>query len=107
MKNILIGMLAVSGVALSLSSVALADDRYDVAAGKGEVTVTSKGNFHVNVEYPWSVTDAKGTKIRFTFEREASAKATGLSAGKAHVKGAVCKDDKTQCVPFEVDVVVN
>ena len=103
-----LGSLSSLGTALALTTgIALAAGEYEVKAAKGEVTVVPKGAFHVNLEYPWKVTAGGKTfdKSKFALTKE-SAKITGLPAGPAHLKGAVC-EGTDKCVPFEADVTVN
>ena len=86
--------------------VAAADEQFDVTAGKGELSVTAKGHWHVNKDYPWKVVSGDKTfdKSKFSFT-ETSAKLSGLPSGKAQLKGAVC--DGPQCMPFSKDVTIN
>ena len=103
-----LGSLASLGVALALTTgIALAAGEYEVKTAKGEVTVVPRGAFHVNLDYPWKVTAGGKTfdKSKFALTKDA-AKISGLPAGPAHVKGAVC-EGTDKCVPFEADVTVN
>jgi hypothetical protein len=101
-----VGTLASLCAVLAITTVALAAGEYEVKAGKGEITVTAKGEWHVNKDYPWKATAGSSTfdKSKFALD-EKSAKVTGLPAGKVHVKGAVCQGT-SQCMPFETDVDV-
>jgi hypothetical protein len=85
--------------------IASADEQFDVTAAKGEVTVTAKGHWHVNKDYPWKATvgDKVFDKSKFNFT-ETSAKISGVPAGKAQLKGAVC--DGPQCMPFSKEVTI-
>jgi hypothetical protein len=85
--------------------VASADEQFDIMAGKGEITVTTKGHWHVNKEYPWRVVVGDKTidKSKFSLT-ETSAKITGVPPGIAKLKGAVC--DGPSCMPFSKDVAV-
>ncbi len=107
MKKAFVGTLAVA--VLALTGLAFAEDpQFDVKGGKGSIEVATKGNWHVNQEFPWKVTaDGKtvADKSKVSFA-EKSAKITGLPAGTLHLKGAVCLG-KEQCVPFEKDVKVD
>ena len=98
---------ALAGAALGLfTQMAAADEQFDVAAGKGELTVQAKGHWHVNKDYPWKVTAGDKTfdKAKFSFT-ETSAKLSGVPSGKATLKGAVC--DGPQCMPFTKEVQIN
>jgi hypothetical protein len=101
-----VGILASLCAVLAISTITLAAGEYDVKGGKGEVTITAKGEWHVNKDFPWKATAGSATfdKSKFSLE-EKSAKVTGLPAGKVHVKGAVCQGT-SQCMPFETDVEV-
>ena len=77
-------------------------DHYSVAAGGGKLTVTTKGGFHINKEYPWSLS-CGGTKLdksKFTLG-ETSATVSGGS-GACELKGAVCSGPA--CEPFKASV---
>jgi hypothetical protein len=75
---------------------AFAADEYGIAAGGGKVTVTPKGAWHVNKEYPWKLKCGEKA-ITFTLT-DTKAEATGGS-GSCTVKGGVCSGDK--CKNFE------
>lgn len=86
-------------VALAFGLVAvtaLAADEYNLTAGGGKVTVTPKGAWHVNKEYPWKLKCGDKT-INFTLS-DTKAEASGGS-GECKVKGGVCSGDK--CKNFE------
>jgi hypothetical protein len=105
-KNIAVPLSALAGIAVALAvHVASADEQFDVTAAKGELTVTAKGHWHVNKDYPWKATvgDKVFDKSKFSFA-ETSAKISGLPAGKAQLKGAVC--DGPQCMPFSKEVTI-
>jgi hypothetical protein len=89
----------------SLSSPALADNEFDVAVVKGELTVTAHSGWHINKEYPWKliVGDAKLDKSRFRLA-ESTAVVSGAPKGAGMLKGAVCSAD--QCHTFQKDVTI-
>jgi len=95
---------AVAGV--TLSTAASAEDEFDVAVSGNAITVTAKGAWHINKDYPWKVSqgDAKLDKSKFDLS-EKSAKVSGAPKGKNTVKGAICSGDS--CKTFEKDVNVN
>jgi hypothetical protein len=82
-----------------------AEEQFDVSIAGGKVTVTTKGPWHINKEYPWKLVagDAKMDKSKFALE-EKSASVTGVPKGQAKLKGAVCSGPT--CLPFEKDVTV-
>ena len=102
--SLVLSILAAASIALGVH-LASADEQFDVTAGKGEITLTTKGHWHVNKEYPWRVVAGDKTidKSKFSLT-ETSAKITGLPQGAAKLKGAVC--DGPQCMPFAKDITV-
>jgi hypothetical protein len=103
-KKAMLGTFMGAAIVLA-SGLAVADDEFDVSAGKGTVTVVAKGAWHVNKEYPWKVIagDTKIDKSKFTLT-EKSASVSGVPAGVVHVKGAMCEG--TSCKTFTKDVTV-
>jgi hypothetical protein len=102
--GILSFIFALASVALSAHPAA-ADEQFDLTVAKGEIDLVTKGNWHVNKDYPWKV-DAGGSifdKSKFVFT-ETSVKVSGVPHGAAKLKGAVCNGP--QCMPFskEIDV---
>ena len=83
----------------------LTDEKFDVALTPGTVTLTAKGEFHINQDYPWKliVGDVKLDKTKFVLS-EKSASVTGAPKGKGVLKGAVCSKD--QCHKVEKEVTV-
>ena len=104
MRKAHVGILTAVAMVFT-AGVAFAAAEYDVTATKGEITIATKGEWHVNKEYPWKATqgDKKFDKSKFSLD-EKSAKVTGLPSGTVHIKGAVCSGP--QCLPFEKDVTV-
>ena len=91
--------------ALTIGVTARADDELDVAVSGNSVTVTAKGHWHINKDYPWKLTsgDTKLDKSKFTLT-ETTASVSGVPKGPAKVKGAVCSGD--QCKNFEKAVTI-
>jgi hypothetical protein len=98
-------MVLVSIGTLSPTRTARAEEEFDVSVAGGKVTVTTKGPWHINKEYPWKVTagDSKLDKSKFALD-EKSASIAGVPKGPAHLKGAVCSG--ATCKPFEKDVTI-
>jgi hypothetical protein len=95
-------LLALATIAIP----ALADDNFDLAAGKGQVTVTPKSGWHINQDYSWSIKkggDKVKSKEDFKLDK-ASATVTGIPAGTYTLKGAVCSENN--CAPFAKDITV-
>jgi hypothetical protein len=88
-----------------IGSLAHADDEFDVNVAGGQVTVVSKGGWHVNKNYPWKLT-AGATHLdkgKFNFT-ETSATLAGAPKGAATLKGGVCSGDK--CKNFEKTITI-
>jgi hypothetical protein len=100
-------VLAVSTATVILNvSIASADDAFDVTAGKGQITVTTKGHWHVNKDYSWKVVAGQTTLDKSKFSlTETSANVSGVPGGSVRIKGAVCAG--TECLPFSKDITVN
>ncbi|MGH7440522.1 MAG: hypothetical protein ACRENE_32940 [Polyangiaceae bacterium] len=83
----------------------LTDEHFDVSLTTGTVTLTAKGEFHINQDYPWKliVGDVKLDKTKFVLS-EKSASVTGAPKGKGVLKGAVCSKD--QCHKVEKEVTI-
>jgi hypothetical protein len=105
MRKIFLAVPILAVTSLALIRHASADEQFDVTAGKGEITLTTKGHWHVNKDYPWKVVVGDKTidKSKFSLT-ETSAKITGVPQGTAKLKGAVC--DGPQCMPFAKDITV-
>ena len=88
-------LLAVAAVVVGVSAAsdAHADgDEYNIAVSNGIVTVTGKGAWHVNGDYPWAVgTDkAKDSKIAFgDCHKDDKANACASAASKTKQSGTV------------------
>lgn len=83
----------------------ISDERFDLAIAPGQVTLTAKGEFHINQDYPWKlvVGDVKLDKSKFVLS-EKTASVTGAPKGKGTLKGAVCSKD--QCHKVEKEITV-
>jgi hypothetical protein len=89
----------------AITTDARADEKFDVSLTPGTVTLTAKGEFHINQDYPWKliVGDVKLDKTKFVLS-EKSASVTGAPKGKGVLKGAVCSKD--QCHKVEKEVTI-
>ena len=90
---------------LTPTRTARAEEQFDVSVAGGKVTVTTKGPWHINKEYPWKVLagSSKLDKTKFALD-EKSASVAGVPKGPAKLKGAVCSG--ATCMPFEKDVTI-
>ena len=83
----------------------ISDEHFDLALTPGTVTLTAKGEFHINQDYPWKliVGDVKLDKTKFVLS-EKTASVTGAPKGKGTLRGAVCSKD--QCHKVEKEVTI-
>jgi hypothetical protein len=97
-------IVATAAPVITLSSLAHADNEFEVSVAKGSVTVTTHPGWHINKDYPWKLTigDTKLDKSKFSLE-ETSAK-VDAPKGAGKLKGAVCS--KEQCYTFEKEVSI-
>ena len=74
--------LSLASAGLTLSTAASAEDEFDVAVAGNAITVTTKGSWHINKDYPWKVVqgDSKLDKSKFDLS-EKSAKVSGAPKG--------------------------
>jgi hypothetical protein len=88
-----------------LARPAHAEDEFDVQVSKGQVVVTAKGDWHINLEFPWKLTvgEAKLDKTRFTLT-EKSATVSNAPSGAGKVKGAVCSHDACHTIEKEIKI---
>ena len=102
--SIVLVFLSAAVVAVT-TALAAADEQFELAVAKDEVTVVTKGHWHVNQDYPWKVVvgDVTIDKSKFVFT-ERSAKLSGVPHGTGKLKGAVC--DGPQCMPFVKEITV-
>ena len=91
----------------ALGSPASADgNNFDVAAAKGQVTVTPHSGWHINLDYSWALKkgdDKVKAKGDFKLAKD-SASVSGVAAGSYTLKGAVCSENN--CAPFTTQVTV-
>ena len=107
------GILAIGAASVLAATVAIdaraeeriSDEKFDVSLTPCTVTLTAKGEFHINQDYPWKliVGDVKLDKTKFVLS-EKTASVTGAPKGKATLKGAVCSKD--QCHKIEKEVTI-
>jgi hypothetical protein len=97
--------MAAAVVALSAATDARAEEEFSASGGKGSITVSGKGHWHINKEAPWKATVGGTvlTKDKWALT-DASATVSGVPAGDAKVKVYVCNGD--QCKNAEVTVTV-
>jgi hypothetical protein len=103
-----LGAACAFGVTVSADARAedhFSEEHFDLAVAPGSLTLTTKGEFHINQDYPWKlvVGDVKLDKTKFVLS-EKTASITGAPKGKALLKGAVCSKD--QCHKVEKEVTI-
>jgi hypothetical protein len=87
------------------AGAAKVDEGFDLKVAKGEVTVTARGEWHINKEFPWKlvVGDVKLDRSRFELG-ETTARVHDAPAGKAKLRGAICSKDVCRTLEREIDV---
>ena len=104
--SLILGISALLAM-VSLGTPVKADgNNFDVAASKGQVTVTPHSGWHINLDYSWALKkgdDKVKAKADFKLSKDA-ASVTGVAAGSYTLKGAVCSD--SNCAPFTTQVTV-
>ena len=78
---------------------------FEVHIEKREVTVTAKGEWHINKDYPWKLVigDTKLDRTKFELD-EKTAKVHGAPAGTGKLRGAVCSKDVCRTLEREVTI---
>ena len=87
------------------AGAAKVDEGFDLKVAKGEVTVTARGEWHINKEFPWKlvVGDVKLDRSRFELG-DTTARVHDAPAGKAKLRGAICSKDVCRTLEREIDV---
>jgi len=95
------------GAFTTLASPARADgdEGFDLTVDKGQVTVTAKPEWHINLEYPWKfvIGDLKVDKTRFALT-EKTATLADAPKGTGKLRGAVCSKDVCKMLEKEITV---
>ncbi len=91
--------------AATIVNPARAEDEFDISVSKGQVTVTAKGDWHINKDFPWKLVmgDTKLDKSKFNLS-EKTASVSNAPKGTGKLKGAVCSKDA--CHTLEKDVTI-
>jgi hypothetical protein len=100
----LAGLAAV--VALStFAPNARAEEEYEVEISKGRVVVEARGEWHINLEYPWKLVTGETRLDKSKFKlTEKTAEVEDVPPGVGRLRGAVCSRDS--CHTFEREVTV-
>ena len=102
LRSTLVSLLAGATLVAAVGT-ARADDDFDVKAAPGKVTITAKGKWHINKDYPWSLT-VGDKKLDTKFQLDEKSAAVDAPKGSATLKGGICNGD--QCRMFKVSVDV-
>jgi hypothetical protein len=115
-RSLLPALFAAAALALSAAPAAHADDAHDTGAAKvdegfdlkvakGAVTVTARGEWHINKDFPWKlvVGDVKLDRSKFDLG-ETTARVEGAPSGKAKLRGAICSKDVCRTLERDLDV---
>jgi hypothetical protein len=101
----ILGFSAVLAIATLVSPARAEEEHFDLAVSTGQIKVTPKAGWHINLDYSWAIkkgSDKVKTKDDFKLDK-ASATVTGVPAGTVTVRGAVCSENA--CAPFTKDNV--
>jgi hypothetical protein len=81
------------------------DEGFDLTVDKGQVTVTAKPEWHINLEYPWKfvIGDLKVDKTKFALT-EKTATLADAPKGTGKLRGAVCSKDVCKMLEKEITV---
>src|SRR5215471_16071311 len=90
--------------ALAASSPVCVDEDFDVKVAPGKVTIVAKGKWHINKNYPWSLTAGEKKIDSKAFHLEEKSAAVDTPKGSANIKSGICNGD--QCRMFKVAVDV-
>ena len=90
---------------VALAPSAHAEDEFDVRVSKGRVVVMAKGDWHINLEFPWKLVigETKLDKTKFTLTAK-EATVGDVPAGVGKLRGAVCSHDSCHTLEREVTI---
>jgi hypothetical protein len=88
----------------AVAARASADEEFDVAVAGGHVTVTAKGTWHINKEYPWRLVIGETTIDKGRFTLSDTSASVDSPKGSVKIKGGVCNGD--QCLRLDKTVTV-
>ena len=94
------GFLAVLGA----TSVARAEEEFDLTVSKGHLVLKTKGKWHINKDYPWRFTQGEKKIGREAFQLSEESASVDLPQGGGKLRGGVCNGD--QCLRIEKDVTI-
>ena len=101
LPKILGAACAISGLLVAFGASA-GGENYSVASGGGKVTVTPKGAWHINKDFPWKLKCGGTTLDKSKFSLSETSASVSGGSGACELKGALCSGDK--CEPFSANV---
>ena len=99
-----IALTAFVAFATLAPSAARAEEQFDVSTLGGKVVVKTKGDWHINKEYPWKLVLKGDKKVEGFSLAEKEASLANAPKGEATLKGAVCSG--ATCLPFKKDITI-
>ncbi len=92
-------------VVVAFSPTARAEEEFDVHVSQGQLSLSTKGEWHINKEFPWKLTigDQKLDKTKFTLT-EKDATVSHAPSGTGRLRGAVCSHDACHTLEKEVTI---
>ena len=91
---------------VALAPGARAEEEFEVRVlQKGKVMVEAKGDWHINLEFPWKLVigDTKLDKSKFTLS-EKTAVVSDVPSGVGKLRGAVCSHDSCHTIEREIKI---
>jgi hypothetical protein len=88
---------------LTFAPGARAEEEFEVKVSHGRVVVEAKGDWHINLEFPWKLVigDTKLDKTKFVLS-EKTAVVNEVPAGVGRLRGAVCSHDSCHTLEREI-----
>lgn len=103
-RNTFLSVLLVATAAAG-AGVARAEEGFDLKVTPGQILVTPKPGWHINLAYPWKLTVGDTRLDKSKFRLAETAASVDAPKGDGKLKGAVCQGDK-QCKMFEQAVSI-
>jgi hypothetical protein len=100
-----LAVLSTLAALVAVAPGARAEEEFELRVSQGKVMVEAKGDWHINLEFPWKLVigDTKLDKSKFTLT-EKSAVVGDVPAGVGKLRGAVCSHDSCHTLEREVRI---
>jgi hypothetical protein len=100
-----LAVLSTLAAIVAVAPGARAEEEFELRVSQGKVMVEAKGDWHINLEFPWKLVigDTKLDKSKFTLT-EKSAVVGDVPAGVGKLRGAVCSHDSCHTLEREVRI---